>query len=320
MKISKLMLIRLSTSIENIITISLASMAFYITTPISVTTDTLQLPKGSITNTIKYLQNRGLKLSIIDIYLLNTLGQPKHGELNIGRGVINRIDFLDKLTTASEAIEIITLIPGETRPIFLEEIAKTYKLDYKRLDRYYNEFSNYKEAGIIPDTYHVPKGIKEEKLISFLVEISEKKYKKLAKKYLKEYDKKEWLKYLIVASIVQKESANSAEMPLVASVIYNRLTIDMPLQMDGTLNYGKYSHTKVTPKRIKTDKSRFNTYTNKGLPPYPVCSVSIDAIEAAIKPASTKYLYFMKNRDGVHDFTNSYKEHLNNINRVKRGR
>jgi UPF0755 protein len=74
----------------------------------------------------------------------------------------------------------------------------------------------------------------------------------------------------------------------------------------------------VTPKRIKTDKSGFNTYANKGLPPYPVSSVSIEAIEAALKPATTKYLYFMKNGDGVHDFTDSYKEHLNNIDRAKR--
>ncbi|NEW60585.1 endolytic transglycosylase MltG [Sulfurovum sp. bin170] len=319
MKIPKL-LFRLCTTVENLFTTALVSMAFYITTPIGITTDTLKLPKGSITNTINHLQNSGVKLSKIDIYLLATLGQPKHGELDIGIGIINRIDFLDKLTTASEAIQIITLIPGETRPIFLEDIAKRYKLDYKRLDSYYNQFSNYKEAGIIPDTYHVPKGIKEEKIISFLVELSEKKYEKLAKKHLKRYDKKEWLKYLTIASIVQKESANSEEMPIVASVVYNRLKIDMALQMDGTLNYGKYSHTKVTPKRIKTDKSGFNTYANKGLPPYPVCSVSIDAIEAAIKPATTKYLYFMRNEDGVHDFTDSYKEHLNNINRVKRAR
>ena len=150
--------------------------------------------------------------------------------------------------------------------------------------------------------------------------IPQKKYEKLATKYLKKYDKKEWLKYLIIASIIQKESANRAEMPIVASVIYNRLSIDMPLQMDGTLNYGKYSHIKVTPKRIRTDKSKFNTYKNRGLPPYPICSVSIDAIESALKPATTKYLYFMKNRDGVHDFTDSYKSHLNNINRAKQDR
>jgi len=151
-----------------------------------------------------------------------------------------------------------------------------------------------------------------------LVKLSEKKYKKLSLQELKRYNKKEWLLYLTIASIIQKEAGTIEEMPKISSVIYNRLKKDMPLQMDGTLNYGKYSHIKVTPKRIKTDKSGFNTYLNKGLPPYPVCSVSIDAIKSAIHPDKSNYLFFMKNRKGGHDFTNSYEEHLKNVNRAKK--
>jgi len=153
--------------------------------------------------------------------------------------------------------------------------------------------------------------------MKILIEQSEENYKSLAIKYLKKYDEKEWLRVLIIASVVQKEAANKEEMPIIASVVFNRLKKKMALQMDGTLNYGKYSHVKVTPKRIKEDKSRFNTYANKGLPPYPVCAVSIDAIKAALNPKETKYLYFMRNKSGVHDFTNSYKEHLKNIKKAK---
>ena len=102
-------------------------------------------------------------------------------------------------------------------------------------------------------------------------------------------------------------------MPKISSVIYNRLKKDMPLQMDGTLNYGEYSHTKVTPKRIKEDKSPFNTYLNRGLPPYPVSSVSIEAIKSAIHPAKTDFLFFVKNKNGTHSFSKTYKEHLKNI-------
>jgi UPF0755 protein len=309
---------KVAFAILDFIFIVIISLIFYSTIPLIVPTKTLKLPRGSVTNTIKSLQKHGLKLSIIDTYLLVAIGQPKSGELNIGKGKINRIDFLHKLTTATEAFDIITLIPGETREIFLKDIAKQYKLDYKKLDGNYSKYSIYPEAGIIPDTYHIPKGIKEEKLISFLVKLSEKRYKKLAKQNLKKYNKKEWLLYLTIASVIQKEAANIEEMPKVSSVIYNRLKKDMPLQMDGTLNYGKYSHIKVTPKRIKTDKSGFNTYLNKGLPPYPVCSVSIDAIKSALHPDRSSYLFFMKNRNGVHDFSNTYEEHLRNIDRAKR--
>jgi UPF0755 protein len=302
----------------HLLLIAIFSLAFYITIPVFVPTTNLTLPKGSVTNTIEHLQNRGIALTKIDTYLLVALGQPKYGNLEIGKGEMNRINFLKKLTTATEAFQVLTLIPGETRPIFLEEVAKKTHLDYDKLEANYEKHSAYKEAGIMPETYHLPTHIKEKKLIEFLVNLSEKRYKELAKKYLDKYDKKEWLRYLIIASIIQKEAANNKEMPVVASVIYNRLKKEMPLQMDGTLNYGKYSHVKVTSKRIKTDKSKFNTYRNKGLPPYPICSVSIEAIKASLKPDTTNYLYFMKNKEGVHDFTKTYKEHLRNIAKAKR--
>jgi len=99
----------------------------------------------------------------------------------------------------------------------------------------------------------------------------------------------------------------------VSSVIYNRIRKGMKLQMDGTLNYGKYSHIKITPKRIKQDKSIYNTYLHKGLPSLPVCNVSIKAIKAAIFPAKTNYLYFMKNKNNLHDFTCNYSTHMLNI-------
>ena len=290
---------------------------FYISLPIK-TTQTVTLPKGSITKTIYSLNKQGYDLNKIDAYILDyLLKQPKSGTLTIGEERMSRIGFLQKLSSAKEAIDIITLIPGETRPLFLADIAKTQHLNLELLEKHYNTFSSYKEAGIIPDTYHITKNSSEESILKSLIEQSEKRYEKIAIEAFKKYDKKEWLRVLIIASIVQKESANNEEMPIVASVIYNRLKIEMALQMDGTLNYGKYSHVKVTPKRIKTDTSRFNTYAHKGLPPYPVCSVSIDAIKATLNPKKTDYLYFMRNKSGVHDFTHSYNEHLENINRAR---
>jgi UPF0755 protein len=318
MKNSQLINKVLFTALD-IIYIIIVSAVFYITIPLVIPQKTVTLPRGSVTNTIKSIEKQGFKLSIIDTYLLVAIGQPKSGALNIKEKRLNRIDFLYRLTTSTaKAFDIITLIPGETKTIFLKELAKKYNLDYNKLDTNYSKYSPYPEAGIIPDTYHVPKGIKEDKLISFLVKSSQKRYKKLALDELRRYDEKEWVLYLTIASIIQKEAANNQEMPKISSVIYNRLKKDMPLQMDGTLNYGEYSHIKVTPKRIKEDKSGFNTYLNRGIPPYPVCSVSIDAIKSALHPDKSNYLFFMKNRDGVHDFTSSYKKHLKNIARAKR--
>jgi UPF0755 protein len=293
------------------------AFTIYISIPIK-TTQTVTLPKGSITKIIHHLKEQGYDLSMIDTYILAYfLKQPKSGTLIIGEGSMRRIKFLQRLSSAKEAIDIITLIPGETKEIFLEELAKKEHLNLEELQKYYNQFSHYKEAGIVPDTYHLSKKSTEQTIMKTLIKQSEKRYKKLALKHLKKYEVEEWLEILTIASIVQKEAANNQEMPIIASVIYNRLKIDMPLQMDGTLNYGKYSHIKVTPKRIKEDTSGFNTYANKGLPPYPICAVSIYAINATLNPQQSHYLYFMRNKNGVHDFTNSYKEHLENIDRAR---
>ncbi len=301
---------------ENIALVFIISFAFYTTLPIK-TTQTLFVPQGSIGNIISQLTKKGYALSIIDTYTLRLMGTPQSGWIHIGKNELNRIDFLYKLTNAKAVINKVTLIPGETSELFFDDLSKQLKLDKSKLQTYYDEFSPYPEAGIYADTYFIPYGIREKHLIHFLVRESEKKYKSISEKIYGNYNQKQWKKVLIIASIIQKEAASNKEMPLVSSVIYNRLKKGMRLQMDGTLNYGKYSHIKVTPERIRTDKSTFNTYKHKGLPNSPIGAVSLSAITAAIKPAKTNYLYFMKNKDGVHDFSKSFKAHRKNIRKAR---
>jgi len=301
---------------EEIALVLIITFTFYTTLPIE-TKKTLFVPKGSINTIITQLHKQGYALSSIDTYILRLLGTPKTGWISMGSNRLNRIDFLYRLTNAKAMIHKVTLIPGETKELFFETIAKQLDLNKTKLLTYYHQYSSYPEAGIFADTYHVPYGIDEKNLIAFLTRVSTQKYQKLAKKIYGVYDKQKWLKVLTIASIIQKEAANNKEMPIVSSVIHNRLKKGMRLQMDGTLNYGKYSHTKVTPERIKNDTSSFNTYKHKGLPPSPIGSVSLHAIDAAINPAQTNFLYFMKNTQGVHDFTNSYKKHRKNINKAR---
>ena len=292
------------------------SFAFYTTLPIQ-TTQTLFVPQGSIDNIITQLIKKGYALTPIDKYILAALGKPQSGWIYVGSTHLNRIDFLYKLTSAKARIEKITLIPGETSAIFFNDLAEKLHLDKEELFKHYRTFSSYPEAGIYADTYYVPLGIKEKQLMDFLIRESEKKYKNFSEKIYGNYETKRWKKILTIASIIQKEAANNDEMPLVSSVIHNRLKKGMRLQMDGTLNYGEYSHTRVTPERIRNDETTFNTYKHKGIPDSPIGAVSIDAIKAAIKPAKTNYLYFMKNAQGVHDFTDTFKEHRKNIKNIK---
>jgi len=292
------------------------TLALYIATSID-TKKTIFIPDGNNTKIISYLHKKGYDLSIIDEQILKYIGKPIQGWVSIGKTHINRLELLYKITSTSSHINKIKLIPGETLEIFFQELSFQYDYNKTILFDYYNTYSPYKEAGILPDTYFVPYGIREKNLIRYLTKVANKRYKQISLKYYNEYNTTKFNQILTIASIIQKEAASNKEMPIIASVIYNRLKKHMRLQMDGTLNYGKYSHIKVTPQRIDKDNTTYNTYKHRGLPLYPVCSVNIQAIKSAINPAKTNYLYFMRNKYGYHDFTTNYKTHKANIKKVK---
>ncbi|MEF3191869.1 MAG: endolytic transglycosylase MltG, partial [Campylobacterales bacterium] len=186
-----------------------------------------------------------------------------------------------------------------------------------KLQTLYRLATKYPDGILVPDTYYVPIDVTEESLINFLINVSMKRHRELAEKLIGGWDEERWMRYITVASVIQKEAKLLKEMPTVASVIYNRLDKNMPLQMDGTLNYGPYSHVRVTPERIREDHSLYNTYKFKGLPPYPVCVVGKGAIYAAVHPDRTDYLYFVKSGDDTHTFSNSYSEHQKKIRNVQ---
>jgi UPF0755 protein len=258
------------------------------------TNEVIYIPKGSINQIISYLKSKNYNVSKLDSFILRFIGSPQSGWIYIGEHQLSRADFLYKITTAKAAMTSVTLIPGETTYIFLKNLAKNLNLDEKELFYQFNKQSKIKEGVFFADTYKLPIGISEKNLIKILLKNSIKKHKRLAINIFGIYNEKKWFRYITIASLIQKESANKEEMPIVASVIYNRLKKGMKLQLDGSLNYGKYSHTKITAKRLREDKSRYNTYLYKGLPPQPVCNVSMDAIKAAIFPAKPLIYILLK--------------------------
>ena len=298
--------------IFEIVLIIVLSFMYYLNKPIK-SEKVIYIPQGSINKIISQMAKDNYDVSKLDSFLLRVIGSPQSGWINMGTRLNTKGDFLYKLTTAKAALQDIRLIPGETTYIFLKQLAESLKLDFAKLQNEYMSQSNIQEGAFVPDTYRLPIGINEKELIRILLKKSKSKMKQVSLKIFGAYNEKKWFQYVAIASVIQKESANVEEMPMVSSVIYNRIQKGMKLQMDGTLNYGKYSHQKVTPKRIREDTTLYNTYKYKGVPELPVCNVSFDAITAAIFPAKTDYLYFMKNKKGTHDFTRYYSTHLKNI-------
>ena len=301
-----------------LISLSLSVMGFYyvknylqetITTP-----STIFIPKGSTKSAMMALKKSGIDIGDFDYYLVKLIGFPQAGQIDLGETSMSRSEFFVRITKSKGAVKTITLIPGETKELFFEQLAKKLDMNSTKLTDAYTAVAPYPDGVLIAETYGVLADMDEKELIEYLVKHSLEEHKKISQKFLNSYDEKEWFeKYITMASIITKEAGNVGEMPLVSAVIHNRLKKGMHLQMDGTLNYKFQSHQKVTPKMIKEDNSPFNTYKHAGLPPHPICSVTNEAIKAALNPSDVNYLYFVRSKKGEHFFTHSYKIHLQNI-------
>jgi len=123
-----------------------------------------------------------------------------------------------------------------------------------------------------------------------------------------------------LASIVEKETGNNDERPLVAAVYTNRLRLGMGLQCDPTVIYaldraGRYSGN-LTRENLQFD-SPYNTYRYAGLPPGPIASPGRASLEAAAHPADVPYLYFVSRNDGTHAFASTLDEHNRNVQKYQ---
>ena len=208
----------------------------------------------------------------------------------------------------------IVIFAGETHTELIKRLANDMKLDREKLSQAYEKRSRFKETDIFAGHYVVARKIDEEDLIFYLFEQSGKILDLFIEKNFRSMpDDFEQKVLLTIASIIQKESNSVDEMPVISSVIYNRLKKNMKLQMDATLNYGIYSHKIVTPERIKTDNTFYNTYKYKGLPPHPLGTITIEALQAAMFPDKSEHIFFMLKPDGSHIFCETYEKHLENI-------
>lgn len=118
--------------------------------------------------------------------------------------------------------------------------------------------------------------------------------------------------FLTFASLLEEEATAQSDRQTIASVFYNRLEIDMPLQTDPTVIYAMGEHKKRLFNKDYEFDHPYSTYKNKGLPPGPIASAGLSSMQAVIDPAKTEYFYFLADAEGTNHFAKTYEEHLEN--------
>ncbi|MDR1014449.1 MAG: endolytic transglycosylase MltG [Coriobacteriales bacterium] len=186
--------------------------------------------------------------------------------------------------------------------------ADKYVADYPFLEGVYD---NSMEGFLYPKTYQIPAGsdaayVVRVLLDQFAIETSGLDLSYAAERNLTLYD------LVIMASMIEKETAEPDERPMVSSVLYNRLHEGMLLQICSTVVFAIGLENYDGHPLLETDlaiESAYNTYQNAGLPAGPICSPHISSIEAAANPAETDYLYYvLTSKEGTHTFCVTYEE------------
>lgn len=171
----------------------------------------------------------------------------------------------------------------------------------------------------VPDTYEVYWTITPEALLKRMAK-EYKAYWTAERKALAEQQGLTPDEVAVLASIVDKETTNVDEMPMVAGMYLNRLRTNMPLQADPTVKFalGNFALRRLYNSHLACDNP-YNTYKYTGLPPGPICVPSPQAINAVLHPAQHNYLYMCAKEDfsSAHNFAATYAEHLANARRYQ---
>lgn len=256
--------------------------------------------------------------------------EPQFGQIKTGLYQMTPgdklVDFLNRVRLGQEVAFSVTLIEGKTIKEWLPVLQNLEHMPFE--DDVFNrvlaangDTSGLPEGKFFPETYHYRV---DDDLFSMLQRSYQMMQTHLSQAWQqRDPDLKLNSPYelLIIASIIEKETAQDSERNWVSAVFNNRLKKGMRLQTDPTIIYGMGDRYKgnITKKDI-LEKTPFNTYRIDGLPPTPIAAPSKASLYAAANPAKVNYLYFVSKNDGSHIFSSTYKEHNRAVNEYQRNR
>jgi len=252
-------------------------------------------------------------------------GEIKAGNYQLDRE-INSFQLLQKITKGDVSQSEIVFIEGWTfsqmrkaldeHPAIRHDTAGLSDRELLNLLEMQEESA---EGLFFPDTYYFSNGMSD---LSMLKRANQIMGRRLADAWRERSPNLPYstpYEALIMASIVEKETGQSEERPMIAAVFINRLRIGMRLQTDPTVIYGLgETFDGNLHKRDLTTDSAYNTYTRAGLPPGPIAMPGWASIHAALHPAATSVLYFVSRGDGTHQFSGNLAEHNQAVARYQK--
>lgn len=216
----------------------------------------------------------------------------------------------DKPQSTYNIVFSITSRPPSLAVLIPEGFTKKQVAD--RLEKYIKRFDKKdflqkaEEGYLFPETYFFYSYYTNDELLK---EFSDRFNQNVLEKLGKLPTKEE----IIIASMIEREAKDPEDMKIISGIIRNRLSINMPLQIDATVMYGKGVWKDRVLYRDLRKESEYNTYTKTGLPIAPISNPGLNAISAALFPAKTKYMYYITGRDGKMYYAETHQEHLKNI-------
>jgi len=235
--------------------------------------------------------------------------------------------LLSKLARGEESLRAVTLVEGLNFRQFRAVLAKedvlkpdTRGLADEAVMTLLGRPGQHPEGRFFPDTYTYAKGSSDVAVLKRALRAMDKRLAAAWAERSPQAAVKTPDEALILASIVEKETGKASDRSLVAAVFNNRLRVGMPLQTDPTVIYGMGTSFdgNLRKKDLQAD-TPWNTYLHAGLPPTPIAMPGKASLQAAVKPADSKALYFVARGDGSSHFSSSLDEHNRAVNKYQRG-
>lgn len=231
-------------------------------------------------------------------------------------------EFVNLLTDSNKDKVYITIPEGYTIDDIAEKLEENNICNSKEfidsvknyeLPKYISNNPNKRynlEGFLFPDTYSFNKNENADFIIKTMLNRFEKVWQEIVEDLNISIPEEEIEKKVNVASIIEKEAVVDSERSFISSVIYNRIAIGMPLQIDATVIYSYGYHIeKMYEKYLQID-SPYNTYMYYGLPIGPISNPGRASLMAALKPKETDYLYYLLESENTHYFTDNYDDFL----------